>query len=64
MAHLNIYLSKERTDWLRKGLEKIARQQNRSLSYVVEEALVEFVRASGERVPKERRKDHRHSAAR
>ena len=59
MAHLNIYVSREREKWLREGLEQIARQENRSLSYVVEEALVKFIQQSGKRVPPDKRKDHR-----
>ena len=43
MAHLNIYLSREREKTLRQHLDEIARRDNRSLSYIVEEALVKFV---------------------
>jgi len=63
MAHLNIYLSKEREKWLREHLETLARQDNRSLSYIVEEALVKFVKDLGKHVPQDKRKDHRHRAA-
>jgi predicted transcriptional regulator len=63
MSHLNIYLSKEREKWLREHLESIARQDNRSLSYIVEEALVQFIKAQGKHVPQEKRKDHRRRAA-
>ena len=59
MSHLNIYLSREREKWLRQHLEDIARLDNRSLSYIVEEALVEFVKGHGRRVPHDKRKDHR-----
>ena len=59
MAHLNIYLSKEREKWLRQHLDEIARQDNRSLSYVVEEALVKYVKDQGRHVPHDKRKDHR-----
>ncbi len=65
MAHLNIYLSRERAKWLRSGLEGIAEKQNRSLSYVVEEALVHFIKQQGKYVPKQQqRKDHRTHASR
>jgi predicted transcriptional regulator len=64
MAHLNVYVSKEREKALRSGLEDIARAQNRSLSYIVEEALVEFVQQHGKRVSHEKRKDHRSRATR
>ncbi len=63
MPHLNIYLSKEREKWLRDHLQNLARQDNRSLSYIVEEALVEFIKSQGKSVPQDRRKDHRHRAA-
>ena len=59
MAHLNIYLSREREKWLRDHLEDIARTENRSLSYIVEEALVQFVHQSGKKIPHDKRKDHR-----
>jgi len=59
MAHLNIYLSREREKWLRENLDDIARNENRSLSYIVEEALVKFVQALGKHVPQTKRKDHR-----
>ncbi len=62
MPHLNIYLSKEREKWLREHLQALASQDNRSLSYVVEEALVQFVKDQGKHVPQDRRKDHRHRA--
>jgi predicted transcriptional regulator len=64
MPHLNIYLSKERADWLRDGLQGIAQKENRSLSYVVEEALVNFIKQQGKHVPTEPRKDHRTRPAR
>jgi predicted transcriptional regulator len=64
MAHLNIYLSRERAKWLRSGLEGIAQKENRSLSYVVEEALVHFIKQKGKHVPKHQRKDHRTLQAR
>ena len=65
MAHLNVYLSKERAKWLRAGLEGIAQKENRSLSYVVEEALVHFIKQQGKHVPKhQQRKDHRTLPAR
>ena len=64
MAHLNIYLSKERAKWLREGLEGIVQKENRSLSYVVEEALVGFIKQQGKHVPKHQRKDHRTQQAR
>src|SRR6266498_2185355 len=59
MSHLNIYLSKEREKWLREHLQALARKDNRSLSYIVEEALVKFVKDQGKRVPQDPRKDHR-----
>ena len=59
MPHLNIYLSKERETWLRQHLEALATQDNRSLSYVVEEALVQFIKDQGKHVPQDKRKDHR-----
>lgn len=59
MAHLNIYVSREREKWLRDHLEQIARTENRSLSYIVEEALVRFVRETGQKIPQDKRKDHR-----
>jgi hypothetical protein len=59
MPHLNIYLSRERAKWLRLELEGIAQKENRSLSYVVEEALVAFIKLSGKHVPTQQRKDHR-----
>ncbi len=62
MAHLNIYVSREREKWLRESLEEIARRENRSLSYIVEEALVQFVQKTGKRVPQDKRKDHRSRA--
>ncbi len=64
MAHLNIYLSKERERWLRQHLDDIAQADNRSLSYIVEEALVQFVQRKGKEVPNEKRKDHRSRATR
>lgn len=64
MAHLNIYLSREREKWLRNHLQDIAQDENRSLSYVVEEALVKFVKDKGKEVPHDKRKDHRSSAKR
>ena len=62
MAHLNIYLSKEREKALRAGLEAIAREQNRSISYIVEEALVSYVKQEGRPIASEKRKDHRSRA--
>ena len=59
MSHLNIYLSREREHWLRQHLQELASQDNRSLSYIVEEALVEFVKRHGRHVPHDQRKDHR-----
>jgi predicted transcriptional regulator len=59
MSHLNIYVSREREKWLRQQLEDIARTENRSLSYIVEEALVQFIRDSGKKIPQDKRKDHR-----
>lgn len=59
MAHLNIYLSKDREKWLRDHLETLARQDNRSLSYIVEEALVHFLKSQGKSVPHDKRKDLR-----
>ena len=59
MPHLNIYLSRERAKWLRDGLEGIAHKENRSLSYIVEEALVHFIKEQGKNVPTQPRKDHR-----
>ena len=44
-------------------LEALASDDNRSLSYVVEEALVEFVKSQGRSVPHDKRKDHRRRAA-
>lgn len=64
MAHLNIYLSQEREKWLRQGLEEIARADRRSLSYIVEEALVQFIKDQGKRIPKTHRKDRRSRATR
>ena len=64
MTHLNVYLSKERAKWLRSGLQDIALKQNRSLSYVVEEALVKFIKQQGKHVPAQQRKDHRIHTAR
>ncbi len=62
MPHLNIYLSKEREKWLRDGLEELARRDNRSLSYIVEEALVKFIEQLGQHVPKTTRRGHRRHA--
>ncbi len=59
MSHLNIYVSREREKWLREHLEELARQDNRSLSYIVEEALVKFVKDQGKNIPQSKRKDHR-----
>ena len=59
MAHLNVYLSKDREKWLREHLESLATQDNRSLSYIVEEALVQFVKSQGKHVPQDKRKDIR-----
>lgn len=59
MAALNIYVSRDREKWLRDHLENIARTEARSLSYIIEEALVEFLQRRGKRVPLDRRKDHR-----
>ena len=59
MAHLNIYVSKEREIWLRDQLQNLAAADNRSLSYIVEEALVEFVQRHVKNIPKDKRKDHR-----
>ncbi len=58
MSHLNIYLSKERSKMLRQALQDMARAQNRSLSYVVEEALVAFIGKTGKPLSA-RRIDHR-----
>jgi predicted transcriptional regulator len=63
MAHLNIYLSKQREKWLREHLESLASQDNRSLSYIVEEALVQFLKDQGKHVPHDKRKDNRRHAA-
>ncbi len=62
MAHLNIYVSREREQWLRQHLEELARGENRSLSYVIEEALVDFIRRQGHKTPSDKRKDHRSRA--
>ena len=59
MPHLNIYLSREREKWLRDHLDALARKDNRSLSYIVEEALVKFVKDQGHSIPHDKRKDHR-----
>jgi len=63
MPHLNIYLSRERDKWLRQQLDELARQDNRSLSYIVEEALVQFIKDQGRHVPHDKRKDHRTRAS-
>ena len=63
MSHLNIYLSREREKWLREHLQSLANQDNRSLSYIVEEALVQFIKSQGRSVPQDKRKDHRHRAS-
>jgi predicted transcriptional regulator len=63
MAHLNIYLSRERETWLRQHLEELAGRDNRSLSYIVEEALVKYVKDQGRHIPQDKRKDHRTRAA-
>ena len=63
MSHLNIYLSREREKWLRDHLVNLANQENRSLSYIVEEALVQFIKNQGKHVPLDKRKDHRRRAA-
>ena len=63
MSHLNIYLSREREKWLREHLESLANQENRSLSYIVEEALVQFLKSQGKHIPQDRRKDHRRREA-
>ena len=62
IGQMNIYISKEREKWLRDQLEAFAREDRRSLSYVVEEALVEFVQRHGKKVPNAPRKDHRSRA--
>jgi predicted transcriptional regulator len=59
MSHLNIYVSREREAWLRQHLEELAREHNRSLSYIIEEALVEFLKRQGHKTPSHQRKDHR-----
>jgi len=59
MPHLNIYLSQEREKWLRQHLQDLARKDNRSLSYIIEEALVKFIHDLGHHVPHDKRKDHR-----
>jgi predicted transcriptional regulator len=59
MPHLNIYLSRDREKWLRQHLETLAREDNRSLSYIIEEALVKFIKDQGHHVPQQTRKDHR-----
>ena len=59
MPHLNSYISKEREKWLRDHLEDLARLENRSLSYIVEEALVKFIESHGQKVPHAKRTDHR-----
>ena len=59
MPHLNIYISKEREKWLRDHLENLARAENRSLSYIVEEALVKFIENQGQKAPQGKRRDHR-----
>ena len=59
MAHLNIYISRERAQWLRDHLQEIAQKENRSLSYVVEEALVGYIKQQGKSAPTQQRKDHR-----
>ena len=64
MSHLNIYVSREREEWLRQGLEAMAHKQNRSLSYIIEEALVHYLQQSGHKIPSGPRKDHRSRATR
>jgi predicted transcriptional regulator len=64
MAHLNVYISREREKWLRDSLEELARHENRSVSYIVEEALVKFIQQAGKSVPHDKRKDHRSRATR
>ena len=64
MSHLNIYLSRDREKWLRQHLDDLAAQEDRSLSYIVEEALVKFVRDKGKTVPEQRRKGHRRHESR
>ncbi len=64
MSHLNIYLSREREKWLRQHLDELAAQENRSLSYIVEEALVKFVQTMGKSVPDQKRKGHRRHVSR
>lgn len=59
MSHLNIYVSREREKWLRQHLEDLAREDNRSLSYIVEEALVKYIQDQGKSIPQTKRKDHR-----
>ena len=59
MSHLNIYLSRERETWLRQHLETLARKDNRSLSYIIEEALVKVIKDLGHHVPHDKRTDHR-----
>ena len=64
MSHLNIYVSRERESWLKQSLEAMAQEQNRSLSYIIEEALVRFIQQSGHKIPAGPRKDHRSRATR
>jgi predicted transcriptional regulator len=64
VAHLNIYVSREREKWLRDQLDDIARSENRSLSYIIEEALVQFLQKLGRKIPQDKRKDHRSRATR
>gem|GEM_PF-2131526 len=40
-------------------METLARLENRSLSYIVEEALVKFIEKQGQKVPHAKRTDHR-----
>jgi len=64
MAALNIYVSRERAQWLREHLEELAREENRSLSYIIEEALVEFIKRQGHKSPpSDKRRDHRTRAS-
>jgi len=53
MSYLNIYLSRNREKWIRKELVRIATEKDRSISYLVEEALLEYLHAKGSVLPAE-----------
>ncbi len=53
MSHLSVYLSPTREKWIKSELGRISAEKDRSVSYIVEEALLQYIHSEGGVMPGE-----------